>query len=100
MMRRSMVRLSQAARPGHQDATALDWIQTFVNPFYHFERLTYIEEEVDSTKQRKWILAGALIAYPTYWLLVDCWAGLRNPGADKEGNRPQVHWNDEQAGQK
>ena len=66
MFRRSAFRLCQQAskesvRPGHKDATALDWVQTFVNPFYHAGRLASIQEQVDSTKSRKWIIVCSVL---------------------------------------
>eukprot|EP00754_Rhynchopus_humris_P041547 Rhum_TRINITY_DN25102_c0_g1::Rhum_TRINITY_DN25102_c0_g1_i1::g.181228::m.181228 len=103
MFRRSAFRLCQQAsketvRPGHKDATALDWVQTFINPFYHAARLSQIQEQVDSTKSRKWVIVGAALAYPVYFLLYPFWDNVRMASPDKDGNYPEVHWNDEKAG--
>ncbi|KAJ9457100.1 hypothetical protein DIPPA_05857 [Diplonema papillatum] len=107
MMRRTALRLAAAApkkeldatkRPGEVQVGVSDWIQTFVNPLYHFQRFSDIEEEIDATKQRKWLIMAIVLSYPAYYILYGMWEAIRLPSANKETGYPPVQWNDESAG--
>ena len=73
MLRRSVIRLGEGigglpkaplpenGRAGDEPLTGLGFVRTFVDPTFHFERMSKIEEEIDGTKVRKWMIGLALM---------------------------------------
>jgi len=86
-----------AARSGDVEVSGKDWVMSALNPFYHCERLSTIEEDVDYRKTRKWAIMLAVLAYPLYYLAFGIAEGFRMP-AVTNGQYPAVAWNDEKAG--
>eukprot|EP01060_Flectonema_neradi_P006657 TRINITY_DN1451_c5_g1_i1.p1 TRINITY_DN1451_c5_g1~~TRINITY_DN1451_c5_g1_i1.p1 ORF type:complete len:134 (+),score=24.86 TRINITY_DN1451_c5_g1_i1:60-404(+) len=112
MLRRSVIRLGggsgvagipkaplpENGRLGDEPLSGLGYVRTFVDPTFHIERLAKIEEEIDGTKTRKWIIALLVLGYPLYFVF-NIGNLVRYPSPKKiDGCVPEPVWNDEEAG--